>query len=214
MKAKNYVGSRFGRLSVVERFPSYMGKKKTYYRCVCDCGNEVFVSSCNLGKHCNSCGCLSKEIVSERFSTHGKSNTKLFVIWTDMRNRCLKERDREYKNYGGRGVTICVEWLDFQNFHDWAIANGYDENAPRGQCTLDRIDVNGNYEPSNCRWVDMKVQSRNRRNNVRFSLNDESRTIAEWAEISGLPYSTIYYRYVIKRWSPLKTLTKPLRAVH
>ena len=92
--------------------------------------------------------------------------TRLYRVWASMKDRCYNPNKKEYHNYGGRGITICDEWRDdFQEFHDWAFTNGYDENAPRGACTLDRIDVNGNYCTENCRWVDMKTQNNNRRNN-------------------------------------------------
>lgn len=80
-----------------------------------------------------------------------------------MRKRCLNERCKDFKHYGGRGITICAEWNDYTNFKEWAMANGYDPNAKRGQCTIDRIDVNGNYCPENCRWVSMKIQNQNKR---------------------------------------------------
>lgn len=81
-----------------------------------------------------------------------------------MRHRCANSNDASYKYYGGRGITVCEEWGDYERFRNWALANGYDPNAPQGECTIDRIDVNGNYEPSNCRWVDMKTQNANKRN--------------------------------------------------
>ena len=211
MMAKNYVGSKFGRLSVMERFPSYLGKKKTYYRCICECGNEVYVASCNLGKHCNSCGCLAKDLAREKFSTHGKTQTRLYTVWLDMRRRCEKEYDQVYKYYGARGITVCEEWQDFQNFYNWAYENGYDENAEYGRCTLDRIDNNGNYCPENCRWVDGKTQANNRHTNVSFEFNGETHTLAEWARISQLSYRTLYSRYITYKWSAVKTMTTPLR---
>lgn len=94
-------------------------------------------------------------------------NTKrIYLVWYGMKHRCFNPNDKDYADYGGRGITVCDEWLDFSTFCEWAYSTGYDDTAPRGQCTLDRIDVNGNYEPSNCRWVNMTIQRRNTRNTV------------------------------------------------
>lgn len=126
---------------------------------------------------------------------HGKTNTRLFVVWSDMKARCFNAKNKNYKNYCGRGITICDEWVkDFKTFYDWAIANGYDENAPRGKCTLDRINVNGNYCPENCRWTDSKIQSNNRRNNCFLVCNGVKKTVTEWAEELGIDNKRIFRR--------------------
>lgn len=160
-------GRRFGRLTVVQR-NGISRNKEALWLCKCDCGNEVTVNGCNL-RHggTQSCGCYNKDRSSEANSQKVKHNgygTRLYNVWIAMKVRCLTPTHKNYKDYGGRGITICQEWQnDFGCFRDWAMANGYDPTAPRSQCTIDRIDVDGNYEPSNCRWVSMKVQGSNKR---------------------------------------------------
>ena len=157
-------GKTFGRLTVVEY--SHTNKHgKSMWKCKCSCGNERIVLGNHLtNKHTSSCGCFKNEISGGRFRKHNMRSTRLYGVWLNIKNRCSNPKGSNYQYYGNRGITICDEWKnDFQAFHDWAMANGYDENAKRGECTIDRIDVNGNYEPSNCRWVDMKVQRANRR---------------------------------------------------
>ena len=168
--ARNYidlVGMRFGRLTVEERVENSI-HNAAQFRCKCDCGNYTIQSSNALRTgHTTSCGCQRKEKTSawmKKYNTkHGESRSRLYIVWHGVRQRVENPHNDRYKDYGGRGITICEEWTDFETFKKWAIENGYDENAKYGDCTLDRIDVNGNYEPSNCRWVDLKVQANNKR---------------------------------------------------
>ena len=160
MNVKNIIGERFGRLVVIAESTERRNNQLCWI-CRCDCGKitEPIMGGNLRSGHTKSCGCKKTK--------HGKYNTRLYQVWHGMKKRCHCKTDQAYKNYGGRGITVCDEWKnDFSSFEKWAFANGYDETAKQGECTLDRIDVNGNYEPSNCRWVDMKTQQNNRRNNI------------------------------------------------
>lgn len=127
-----------------------------------------------------------------------------------MKQRCYNPNHDHYKNYGGRGITICDEWLnDFDTFADWAIANGFDKDAPYGECTIDRVNVNGNYEPSNCRFVSLKEQGKNRTNTVRIEYNGETHTPGEWEQITGISRGTIAGRYR-DGWSVDDIFNKPV----
>lgn len=125
---------------------------------------------------------------------HGMKNTRIYNIWDTMKQRCLNSKQKDYKNYGGRGIKACEEWLEFNNFYNWSKANGY-----RNDLSLERVNVNGNYEPSNCIWITMKEQARNTRRNHFYTYNGESKTIAEWSELSGIPPKTLRYR-IINNW--------------
>ena len=171
-KVKDLTGQKFNMLTVIEKDCNNRTDNKAHWICKCDCGNYTVVRGTYLvNSRTKSCGCLRGEAQYEY--KHGLSNTRLYRIWCAMKQRCYSESFDGYKNYGGRGITICDEWLnDFQVFYDWSMANGYAENL-----TIDRIDVNGNYEPSNCRWATMKEQLNNRRNTV---LRGEKEAHVEW----------------------------------
>lgn len=167
MKKIDLTGRRFGRLTVLTED----GKNKWgnyIWKCKCDCGNIVSVVSGSLIKgYTTSCGCYRYEIQKSTNLKHGdKANHKrarLYNIWASMKERCLCETCNAFPYYGGRGITVCDEWKEYEAFRNWALSNGYDENAPHGNCTLDRINNDLGYFPSNCRWVSMKEQANNRR---------------------------------------------------
>lgn len=121
---------------------------------------------------------------------HGKTNTRLYNTWQRMKQRCYNPNKQHYEDYGGRGIEVCKEWLhDFQAFYDWSMTHGYDDTL-----TIDRIDVDGNYEPSNCRWVDMKTQCRNRRNTKYIKYKGETKPLVEWCELFNINYKVTFQR--------------------
>ena len=156
-------GQRFGRWTVVKRVYNKPGFEAKWL-VLCDCGTTRELPGTPLrAGYSRSCGCLSADLSAIRETTHGMSNERLYAVWNAMINRCYKENHKEYHRYGGRGITVCDQWRNnYLSFREWAIANGYDENAPRGQCTIDRVDNDKGYSPDNCRWVDMKLQAENR----------------------------------------------------
>ena len=196
-----YIGMKFNMLTVVE-FDHYKKNSLACFKCKCDCGNYCVARINDLKTGAKkSCGCLGRQnkldIVKRRKdqTTHGESRTRLYKVWIGMRRRCQPLGNKETKNYGDRGISVCEEWeTDFLAFKKWALANGYDENAPKGECTLDRIDVNGNYEPSNCRWANAEVQGRNRRETIYVNFRGEKMTLTEVCHLTSRPYSTTYRR--------------------
>ena len=205
-KLKNLKGQRFDRLIVISRAEnSKTGKAR--WICKCDCGNETVVSGDALrNKNTRSCGCLQKEIITKQNTIHGKTGTKIYKAYIHMKERCYSKNDKRYSDYGGRGITVCDEWLhSFQAFYDWSMANGYADDL-----TIDRIDVNGNYEPGNCRWVTQKEQQNNRRNNHCLTYNGETKTLSQWSEITGIQSLTILNRLRLG-WSIEKALFHPVR---
>lgn len=183
-------GQRFSRLVAVRK-TDIRKDRRVIWECLCDCGNTTYKSSHELLRgEAKSCGCIAKEMRGE----HGFSKSRLYGVWRNMRNRCNNKNTDSYKYYGAKGVSICDEWNDFAKFKDWAYENGYDENAIHGSCTLDRIDVCGNYSPDNCRWVSMKEQANNRSSNVNIRYDGDSHTVAEWSDITGINASTIRAR--------------------
>lgn len=196
-------GKRFGRLTVIERSSRKSG---TYWSCVCDCGNKKEVLASHLIKGgIRSCGCLRKEVTGEKKSVHNESKTRLYKIWKNMRERCNNPHNHAYRNYGGRGIKVCDEWNrehGYIAFRDWALQNGYKE-----ELSIDRINVNGMYEPSNCRWVTLREQANNTRCNVLIEYKGETHTLAEWAKILGIKYQTLHRRIRYCGWDVEKAFT-------
>lgn len=173
MKAKEMIGQRFGRLLVEERAENKDGNRYTMWKCRWDCGNEIIVNGSTLHRgDINSCGCLRKGALFHK--THGCSKERLYGVWIGMKDRCYQPKATGYKNYGGRGIKICDEWLDYENFRKWAYENGYDENAPKGQCTIDRKDNDGDYSPSNCHFISKSEQNKNRRKGNKYTVRKKS----------------------------------------
>lgn len=167
-------GQRFGRLVAIKRVEN-SASGQTRWLCKCDCGNEVVVQRYALSSgNTKSCGCYRKEFGRVQHKTHGMRGDRLYATWNMMKQRCTNPHNKAYKYYGAKGVTVCDEWANnYEAFREWAYANGYDDTTPlnKHDCTLDRINPFGNYEPSNCRWTNAKVQANNTRRNWKGNID-------------------------------------------
>lgn len=211
-KLIDLVGQHFGRLTVIKRAEDYISPKgihKTMWVCECSCKDKnIIITSGNRLKRgeTTSCGCYAKESSIAKNTKHGDTNTRLYNIWSEMKKRCYNENAPKYKNYGGRRITVCEEWLDdFVNFKKWAMENGYSDHL-----TIDRINNNGNYEPSNCRWATIEEQNNNRRSNKMITFSGETHNLKYWCETLSLPYSPIELR-LARGWSVEDAFTIPIR---
>ena len=179
------------------------------WECLCRCGNTCIVSTSDLrGGHTSSCGCYQKEKTSSSNMTHGLSKMRLYDIHKNMLRRCSDTKDEKYKYYGGRGITVCNEWRGengVQNFVNWSLENGYDNNL-----TIDRIDDNKGYEPGNCRWVTRKQQSNNIRSNRILTYHGKEYTLSELSQYTGINYSTLNNRINTAKMSVEDAVERPL----
>lgn len=184
-------GQKFGRWTVI-KYSHKNSKRMVYWLCKCDCGNEKIVLGNNLrrGKSL-SCGCLARELNSQNHQLgKDKDRTKIYYAWSNLKRRCYDEKNFNYQNYGARGIVVCNKWKNnFQEFYDWSIKNGYAKNL-----TLDRIDVNGNYEPSNCRWITLLEQANNKRNNYYVKYENKMYTIADLSRKLNMNYDKLKHR--------------------
>lgn len=182
---KDITGQKFNRLTAIE----YKGEGKWLFRC--ECGGEIILPSSRVKiGGTKSCGCLKKEL-DKKLIRHGMYKHPSYQVWADMKQRCKNPHIRNYKNYGGRGVKVCDEWENFENFCKWADENGY---VPGCGLSIDRIDVNGDYCPGNCRWAKKEVQERNKRNNVMITFNGETKCAQDWSHEFGLARSALAKR--------------------
>lgn len=198
----NLIGNRYGMIEVIaENGRSKHGDK--VWLCKCDCGKEVneVTSVLTHGKR-RSCGCQ----VGANFKIHGFSKERLHSIWKGIRARCNNESCSKFHRYGGRGITYCKEWEDYTVFREWALNNGYQDNL-----TIDRIDVNGNYEPNNCRWITIQEQERNKTNTVYMTYKGQTKPLVEWAEIYNINRTTLRHRFIDYKWDAEKCLGKPTK---
>lgn len=194
-------GRRYGRLVVVE----YAGKResggqqKTLWLCKCDCGKTKIVLGGGLNSgHTTSCGCYHNEKFGDVNRKHNMANkNKLYRVWKGIKERCLNPNNKSYKNYGGRGISVCDEWVnDFKAFYDWSISNGYREQETSyglNSMTIDRIDNNGDYSPSNCKWSTAIEQANNKRNNRIVKINGVVDTVANFSRKLNIPYYDLLY---------------------
>ena len=202
-------GKNFGRLTAIKTIETG-NNRRTKWICKCDCGNTIVVRTDALtsGKT-KSCGCYKKDKVKERFFKHGLSNTRLYNSWADMKARCNHKNCCSYKDYGGRGIKVCDEWNGkngFAEFSKWALENGYSDNL-----TIDRIDVNGDYNPDNCRWIPKSEQSSNTRRTKKYEYMGETHCISEWAKIKGMSVSTLTNRLKRSGLTIEQALNEPLQ---
>lgn len=188
-KTHNLTGLKFGKLTVIGIEQTLT--RKTYWKCMCECGNYKIVRSdsliCGTVK---SCGCLKKQ--QDRINltanhSHKMSRTRLYHTWINMKSRCYNKNNKCYDIYGERGITVCDEWINsFESFKNWAAENGYSESL-----TLDRIDTNGNYEPDNCRWATPKEQANNRRTNHLITIDGTTKNLTQWCEYLGVKVTAV-----------------------
>lgn len=200
-------GQRFGRLTVLYRTENRISPKGSSYRmwvCRCDCGTVKTVMGGHLTSgHSTSCGCynIDKTILANK--THGLTNTRLYRVWTGIKRRCNNPNELVYSYYGGRGIKVCDEWGEFEPFMEWSLAHGYSDDL-----TIERINVDGNYEPSNCKWIPFVEQSRNRRSNHFIEYDGEVHCLVEWAEIKNIPRKTLNAR-INRGWPIERALNEP-----
>lgn len=202
-------GRIYGKLTVVSRADNHLtpsGQSITMWNCICECGKEVCVSAQNLNTgHTSSCGCTNKQHNLKHGGCIGKQE-RLYRIWSGIKARCYSTGNYHYQLYGARGIKMCPEWKEsFNNFKEWAKSSGYNDTL-----SIDRINVDGDYEPSNCRWATQMEQSNNTRTNVKVKYNGEDYTIAELSRRCQIPYKTLWYR-LNRGWSVEEAVITPLR---
>lgn len=197
IRIEDISGGRFGKLTVLKR-DGRNENGKILWLCRCDCGQYKHFTKEYLKTSRNpNCGCeISERVIAA--TKHGMSYSKLYYKWSSMKSRCLNKNNDEYANYGARGIKVCDEWADaekgFENFAKWAFSVGWSENEDECPQSIDRIDVNGNYEPSNCRFVTQKEQMNNTRKNIKIAYKGKTMTAKQWSEELGINYSTVWRR--------------------
>lgn len=201
-RVHDLTGQKFGRLTVIG-IDDTKQTRKTFWICECECGSIISTRSDRLiSNRVKSCGCYKRESDQRNVMNvpaykkyleqgHKVGGTRLYAIWQNMRHRCDDVKNSRYADYGGRGIKVCQEWEDeYINFYIWAMGNGYADDL-----TIDRIDVDGNYEPSNCRWATNTQQCNNRRSNINITIGNATKSLKEWCDIFELPYKNVNARY-------------------
>lgn len=208
---KDYSGEIYGNIQVLEMTNKRTKKGYVVYKCKCNKCNRIFESSLQnyrrrskLGINTMTCGCYDRHFCN--FYKNGLSSTRLRYIYDNMKSRCYNKNNKEYKNYGKRNIIICDEWLDkekgFENFYNWAINNGYQKNL-----SIDRINVDGNYEPNNCKWSSFEEQINNRTNTIKLEYKGITKTLTQWAKKYNIPIVTLRSR-IARGWNIEKALTE------
>lgn len=192
-------GEKYGRLTAICPTDKRTKGGGYIWHFKCECGTEKDIPSNSVRTGLiKSCGCVAKP--------HGMTNTRLFNIWVDMRQRCDNPNSTNYNIYGGKGISVCDEWKDFKTFAEWSFKNGYDKNL-----SIDRIDGSKGYYPENCRWATNKQQARNQSRNCLITYNGETHCIAEWSEILGISSVALRLRLTRYNYTIEDAFTKPLR---
>jgi hypothetical protein len=206
--SSEFLNKTFGDLFVLEE--SGYKNRMRLVKCKCVCGViKIYPLARLKNGDIVSCGCRIRRLTIERNTKHGQSKTKLYRVWEGMNERCNNINHESYAHYGGKGVTVCPEWKDFANFFNWAVSAGY-----KAGLSIDRYpDIDGNYEPNNCRWANATQQMRNMSTNRIVEYNGQKKCIAEWAEIVGLRAGLIYDRLNKLGWDIHKTFTTPPKSV-
>ena len=206
-KVIDMTGYEAGRIKVVER----AGKNKSgniLWRYECSCGGGG-IATADAIRRMKSCGCIRKENGKEFFHnfniTHGESRTRIYTIWGNMINRTSNKKNKDYKNYGGRGITVCEEWKDYLTFKKWALENGYSDTL-----TLDRIDNDKGYYPGNCRWADEETQNNNKQQSRKLEYRGKIKSVEQWAKEYNINRSTLVNR-LNKGMSIKEALETPIK---
>ncbi len=202
------IGQKFGRLIVIKKAGSSRDKH-ILWLCRCDCGKDKIIQGNHLKSGATkSCGCLNREKTSIANTKHGHTKngkqSKTHIVWQHIIQRCTNPRDKGYSNYGGRGITVCKRWRKFENFLEdmGEVPEGYQ---------IDRINNDGNYCKSNCRWATRKEQNRNTRRNHYITHDGKTQCLSAWAEEFNINYNTLYSRIFRSGWSIEKALTTPIQ---
>lgn len=212
------VGQKFGRLTILEDlgYQTINNRRSRYLKCLCDCGKELIVAQADiLSKHVQSCGCLRIETTimrdKERAIRGGDSvdpeNIRLYGIWCGMKDRCYRKEHNRYYRYGARGIKVCDEWMDYLKFKEWALSNGYTK-----ELSIDRIDTDGDYKPSNCKWSTREEQMNNTSRNINIEYKGRIQTLTQWCRELGLNYGRVKAR-IYSGFTPEQAFETPLRGL-